>query len=144
MFRWLHSDCRYSLLSRSRPNLARIGFAEGTPVLVGLTLKTTAAGIGFIGYLRYRGALRFDRLLGESYTKWYVAAAVANTLSVLGYYAALNISRVVVVAPITQTSPLLVAILAYIFLSHLEHISWRLVSASFLVVVGAGVVTIFA
>lgn len=127
----------------TEPNLARIGFDAGTPILVGLTVKTVAATIGFLGYLQYRGTLRFDRLLGAPYTKWYLAAAVANTLSVLGYYTALNVSRVVVVAPITQTSPLVVAILAYVFLSHLEHVSWRLVSASLLVVVGAVVVTVF-
>lgn len=127
----------------TEPNFVRIGFAEGTPILVGLTLKTVAAGVGFLAYLRYRGTLRFDTLLGEPHTKWYLAAAVANTLSVLGYYAALKVSRVVIVAPITQTSPLLVAVLAYVFLSHLEHITWRLVSASVLVVVGAAVVTIF-
>jgi len=127
----------------TEPNFVRVGYDEGTPILVGLTLKTLAAGIGFVGYLRYRGTLRFDTLLGEAHTKWYVAAAVMNTLSVLGYYAALNVSRVVVVTPITQTSPLLVAILAYAFLSHLEHITWRLVSASVLVVVGAGIVTVF-
>ncbi|WP_255197548.1 DMT family transporter [Halorarius litoreus] len=127
----------------TEPNLVRIGFAEGTPILVGLTLKTAAAGLGFLGYLRYRGTLRFDRLLGEPHSKWYLAAAVANTLSVLGYYAALKVSRVVVVAPITQTSPLIVAVLAYAFLSHLEHISWRLITASCLVVVGAAVVTVF-
>lgn len=127
----------------TEPNLVRIGFEQGTPLLVGLTLKTVAAAIGFLGYLRYRGTLRFDRLLGEPHTKWYLAAAVANSLAVLGYYAALKVSRVVVVAPITQTSPLLVAVLAYVFLSHLEQITWRLISASLLVVVGAGVVTVF-
>lgn len=127
----------------TEPNFVRIGFSEGTPVLVGLTLKTFAAGIGFVGYLRYRGTLRLDSLVGEPHTKWYVAAAVMNTLSVLGYYAALNVSRVVIVTPITQTSPLLVAILAYAFLSHLEHITWRLVVAACLVVVGAAVITVF-
>lgn len=127
----------------TEPNLARIGFEAGTPLFVGLTLKTLAATLGFLSYLRYRGVLRFDRLFGEPHTKWFLAAAVANTLAVLGYYAALQVSRVVVVAPITQTSPLVVAILAYVFLRHLEHISWRLVSASLLVVVGAIVVTVF-
>jgi drug/metabolite transporter (DMT)-like permease len=127
----------------TEPNFVRIGFAEGTPVLVGLTLKTVTAGVGFLAYLRYQRTLNLDELLGEPHTKWYLAAAVANTLAVLGYYAALKISRVVVVAPITQMSPLLVAVLAYIFLSHLERVTWRLVSASVLVVVGAGVVTIF-
>jgi hypothetical protein len=34
------------------------------------------------------------------------------------------------------------SVLAYVFLSHLEHTTWRLVSASVLVVVGAGVVTV--
>lgn len=132
-----------AVLFATEPNLARIGFEAGTPLFVGLTLKTTAAALGFLGYLQYRGALRLGRLLGEPHTKWYLAAAVTNTLAVLGYYAALQVSRVVVVAPITQTSPLVVAILAYAFLSHLEHISWRLVSASLLVVVGAVVVTVF-
>jgi drug/metabolite transporter (DMT)-like permease len=131
-----------AVLFATEPNFARIGYEAGTPLFVGLTVKTVAAGLGFLGYLRYRGALRLDRVLGERHTKWYLAAAVANTLAVLGYYAALQVSRVVVVAPITQTSPLLVAVLAYVFLSHLEHVSWRLVSASFLVVVGAVFVSV--
>jgi drug/metabolite transporter (DMT)-like permease len=125
----------------TEPNFVRVGFQEGTPILVGLTLKTVAAGVGFTAYLRYRGTLASMALPEQSQRRWFLAAAVANTLSVLAYYAALKVSRVVVVVPIIQTSPLMVAVLAYAFFSHLERISWRLIAASLLVVFGAVVVT---
>jgi DME family drug/metabolite transporter len=126
------------------PVLVRFGFAEGTPVTVGLVLKTCAAMLGFVGYLRWRGALPTRAIVAAEQTPWYLAGAICNTISVVCYYAALRISRVVVVAPITQTSPLIVAALAYLFLRHLERITLRLVLSSMLVVAGAILVSVFA
>jgi drug/metabolite transporter (DMT)-like permease len=125
------------------PTFVRIGFEEGTAILTGLTLKTFAAGVGFVTYLRFQGALRIGSVLGEAHTKWYVLAAIANTVSVLAYYAGLEASRVVVVVPVIQVSPLVVAILSFAFLDHLERVTWRLVASSLVIVMGAVTVTVF-
>lgn len=123
------------------PIFAKLGFAEGTPVLVGLAIKTLAATIGFLGYLRYRAGLPARSELLSGNVRWYVVAGVSNTVFLLAYYAALEVSPVVLVVPIMQTSPLLVVGLSFVFLQRLERVTWRLASAAAVVVAGAIAVT---
>jgi len=125
------------------PILVRVGFAAGTPVFVGVVCKTVTATGGFVSYLWWRGALPDGRFTWSRDPLWYLAAALANTLAVLTYYAGLCVSRVVVVAPITQTNLLIVATVAYFLLRHLERIPLRLVASSVLVVAGAVLVSMF-
>ena len=125
------------------PILVRVGFAAGTPVFVGVVCKTATTTGGFVGYLWWRSALPDGRFTLSRDPLWCLAAAVANTLAALTYYAALCVSRVVVVAPVTQTSPLIVAAVAYFLLRHLERIPLRLVTSSVLVVAGAVLVSVF-
>lgn len=124
------------------PIFAKFGFAEGTPYLVGLALKMVAASVGFIAYLRVRNQLPSPRDLRRSNLRWYGAAGVASTAFLLAYYAALSIAPVAIVVPIMQSSPLFVAVLSLLFLQRLERVTWRLVGAASVVVVGAVVVTL--
>lgn len=124
------------------PIFAKIGFAEGTPVLVGLAIKTLAATVGFAAYLRYRDVLPSVGSLRTGNTRWYLAAGISNTFFLLAYYSALEIAPVVLVAPIMQLSPLLVVALSAVFLKRLEKVTPRLVAASLIVVAGAIAVTL--
>jgi len=121
---------------------AKLGFAEGTPVLVGLGVKTLVATITFLAYLRWRGALPTGGAFPADRLWWYLGAGAANTTFLLAYYGALAVAPVVVVVPILQTSPLFVLALSYLFLPRLERVTPRLVAAAAIVVVGAVVVTI--
>lgn len=124
------------------PVFAKIGFATGTPALVGLAVKTLTATAGFVGYLRWRDAFPSRSTLFDRNTRWYVGAGIANTIFLLAYYAALEVAPVVLVVPVMQTSPLLVLALSAAFLGRLERVTWRLAAAAIVVVAGAIVVTL--
>ncbi|MFC6766113.1 EamA family transporter [Natrinema soli] len=125
------------------PTLAKIGFAEGTPVIVGLTIKTVVAMIGFVSYLRYRGILPTLSISSDENIRWYVAAGVANTTFLGFYYGALELARVNIVVPMVQMSPFFVMLLSYFLLPKLERITLRLASGAVLVVAGAITVVSF-
>lgn len=126
------------------PILATVGLGEGTPVLVGLAVKTAAAFLVFLAYLTVRDDLpSADQLRRAGDFRWYIVAGVASSAFLLAYYAALDVSRVAVVVPIMQTSPLIVAAGAALFLRGLERVTPALVVGSTVVVVGATLVTVF-
>lgn len=127
------------------PIWAKIGLADGTPVLVGLVFRMVIAAAAFFGYLRARNQLPSTESLTRANMRWYVAAGIANTLFLIAYYASLQTAPVTVVLPIVQTSPLLVVVLSGLFLpTRLERISWPLVVGAITVVVGAVFVTLFS
>lgn len=123
------------------PSLAKLGFAEGTPVLVGLSVKIVAATAGFLLYLAWQGALP-SRRETRADLGWFVAAGVANTVFLLGLYSGLAVAPVNVVIPIVQTSPLLVVVGSAFLLGRYERITPRLVAAAVVVVAGAVGVTL--
>ena len=131
-----------ALLFGLEPVLVKVGFAEGTPVLVGLTIKTLVASVGLVGFQWSRGAMPSVTDLRDGNLRWYVAAGVASTGFLVAYYSALEIAPVVVVTPIMQTSPLLVVLFSVVFLRGLERVTWRIGAAATLVVGGAMVITV--
>lgn len=127
----------------TEPTFAKIGFSHGTPVLVGLTIKTVSATLGFTAYLWWRDAVPAPLDVDASDLRWYVLAGVANTVFLLAYYSALEVADVVLVVPIQQTSPLLVVVLSYLFLRRLERVTWPLLVAAGVIVSGAILVSVF-
>lgn len=126
------------------PVFARIGLQEGTPVFVGLAIKTLVGTIGFLSYLAYRRQLPGpSTLLNDPDIPWYAGAAAANSLFLLAYYAALEVSRVVVVVPIIQMTPMIVILLSLAFLPRLEVVTPRLVTGAGVIISGAVLITIY-
>lgn len=124
------------------PTFIKLGFAEGTPVFVGLSIKTLAAAIGFIIYLRIRGLLpAWDDFRTDS-SHYYIAAGLANTAFLVTYFLALEVAPVTLVVPIVQSSPLLILLVSYFFLNRLETVTWRLSVAAIVSVVGTIIVTL--
>jgi len=127
------------------PTLAKIGFGEGPAVLTGLAVKTVSAGVGFLTYLWWTGGLPDLRTVDRRELPWLVAAGVANTLFLLGYYGALELEPVSLVVPLVQSSPLVVILLSVLFVSDdLERITWRLTAGALIAVAGAVGVTLLS
>lgn len=125
------------------PTLAKVGFDEGVGVLTGLAVKTVSAGIGFLAYLWWTRGLPDLRTVDRRELPWLVAAGVANTLFLLGYYGALELEPVSLVVPLVQSSPLVVILLSVLFVSDdLERITWRLGVGALVAVAGAIGVTL--
>lgn len=125
------------------PIFVSIGLAAGTPLLPGFAIKATVATIGFVAYLRLSGARATASLRRSPELKWYLGAGLTSTVGIGTYFAALEVAPVVVVVPLLQTSPLLVVVLSALFLPRrLERVTWRLVAAAVVVVLGATVVSL--
>lgn len=124
------------------PIFVRTGLDTGTPILVGLAVMMLTAFAGYIGYRRLR-----DRTITTSpwspQMRWYVAAGVTSAGGLIAYFAALGAAPVVIVTPIVQTAPLIVIALSIAFLPRrLERVTWRLIAAAVIVVVGATLVSL--
>lgn len=123
-----------ALLYGVDPVFTKVGLAEGTPAVVGVAVRATAAAVGFVGYLSWRAAR--GRAVRVRADPWLAVAGAANTIYLLAYYAALARTPVVVVAPVLGVSTLFVVVGAAAFLQGVEQVTWRLVGATTLVVVG--------
>jgi uncharacterized membrane protein len=128
-----------ALLFAVEPLFAKVGFAAGTPFLVGLAVKT----LGFSAYLWHVDQLPRIADVRHDAFRWYVGAGVANTVFVLALYASLSVAPVTVVIPIIQSSPLFVVLLSYVFLRDIEQITPTLVAGVGVVVVGGSFVVVF-
>lgn len=117
------------------PIFTKLGLAEGTPALVGVTIRIAAGAAGFGLYLLWRGA-RDGRAPSIDLNRWIILASLANTAYLLSYYAALARIPVVVVTPVLGTSTLLVVVGAAVFLRDEERVTWKLASAALGVVSG--------
>lgn len=125
------------------PTVAKLGLDEGTPVFVGLAIKTTAATVGYLGYLRWRGTLPTPGSFSGEELPWYAAAGLANTAFLVALYASLAVAPVVLVAPLVQASPLFVVVLSYVFLQDIERVTARLALGVAVVVGGGALVAIY-
>ncbi|MWV41367.1 DMT family transporter [Natrialba sp. INN-245] len=124
------------------PIFVSTGLAAGTAVLPGLTVMAGTATVGFAAYLVVTRSVRRISLRSAS-TAWYVAAGVSTTIGFVAYFAALEVAPVVLVMPLLQLTPLLVAGLSVVFLPRrLERVTWRVGASAFVVVVGATAVSL--
>jgi drug/metabolite transporter (DMT)-like permease len=117
------------------PIFTKVGLAEGTTPLVGVTVRVFAASVGFALYLAWR-AVRDGAAPSISANRWLVAASVANTVYLLSYFAALDLIPVSVVTPVLSSSTLFVMLGAALFLQGDERVTWRLGAGAVLVVAG--------
>lgn len=124
------------------PIFASVGFAEGMSVIVGLSIKSVIPLVLFAGFLGYRGQFPGYSELPTGSVRWFVLAGVASVGFLLAYYSGLHVSRVGVVVPIMQTSPLVVAAVSAVYLQDIERVTPRLLVASGIVVVGAVLVIV--
>ncbi|QLG61725.1 DMT family transporter [Halorarum salinum] len=124
------------------PIFATVGLREGTSAFVGLTVKTLAAFVVIVAYLAWRDSIPRPGDVPRRELGWYVLAGTMSTGFLLAYYAGLAVSRVGIVVPIMQTSPLLVILASAVLLKGVERVTPRLVVGALTVVAGAVVVTL--
>ncbi len=124
-----------ALLLGIDPVFTKVGFAEGTPALVGVTVRVLAAAGGFGGYLLWR-RLRGGRYRPARPTRLALVAGVANTVYLAAYLAALARTPVSLVAPVLGASPLLVLLGSAILTPEDEQVTLRLGAAVAVLVTG--------
>ncbi|WP_324759885.1 EamA family transporter [Haloarcula sp. GH36] len=128
-----------ALLLGLDPVFTKVGLAEGTPALVGVTIRVVAAASGFGIYLLAR-RLSEGRLWPARPDRWTLLTALANTTYLVAYLAALALAPVSVVAPILGVSPLVVLLGSALFLRDDERVTARLAVAVAVLVAGVALV----
>ena len=112
----------------------KLGLGHAGP-LFDSAINITAALIAssaFVLATGNHGSLRCDRRsLG-----YFVAGGVAENSGVFLVLAALGFGDVSIVTPLAGTAPLFVLLLAYLFPSEAERLSWRVVLGAVLIVLG--------
>jgi len=112
----------------------KLGLGHAGP-LFDSAINITAALIAssaFVLATGNQGSLRCDRRsLG-----FFVAGGIAENSGVFLVLAALGFGDVSIVTPLAGTAPLFVLLLAYLFPSEAERLSWRVVLGAVLIVLG--------
>lgn len=121
------------------PIFTKIGLGEGTPALVGVTIRIAAGAGGFGLYIAWR-SVRAGAVPSIDVNRWILTASLANTAYLLSYYAALVRTPVSVVTPVLGTSTLLVIGGAAVFLRGDERVTWKLAGAALVVASGIALV----
>jgi drug/metabolite transporter (DMT)-like permease len=121
------------------PVLTKLGLESGGSALVGVALRVGVSAAAFGGYLAWQAG-RGERVFPEAIDRRLYAVAVANTVYLVAFYAALAVAPVAVVAPIVGASPLFVVLGAALFLPDSERVTARLAAGAVLVVAGAALI----
>ena len=119
--------------------LRKIGLADMGPV-AGFAVNVTAAFVAFTLFLLAAGQ-RSAMACGRRSVGYFVAAGVAENLSVLLLIVALTAGSVSVVAPLSSVSPIFVLVLSFFFLRGIELLNARIVAGTVLVVAGVYLLT---
>ncbi len=117
--------------------IRKLGLSETGPIF-GSAVNMTTALIVFTLFLWASGNRQVMRCRGPSL--WYfIGAGVAENTGVCLLIVALSLGQVSLVVPLSGTAPLFVLPMTWLFLRHLEQLTWRVVLGSILIVTGVGV-----
>ncbi|PON09996.1 hypothetical protein C2W62_52460, partial [Candidatus Entotheonella serta] len=73
---------------------------------------------------------------------WYfIGAGIGENTGVCLLIVALSLGQVSVVVPLSGTAPLFVLPMTWLFLRHVEKLTWRIIMGLILIVVGVAVLT---
>jgi uncharacterized membrane protein len=119
--------------------LRKIGLS-GMAAVPGTAVNVTTALVVFTGFLLASGQGQAMACRGPSLA-YFVAAGVAENLSVFLVVLALSFGTVSVVAPLTNATPLFVIVFSLLFLRGIEALNARVIGGSALIVAGAILIT---
>ena len=119
--------------------LRKIGLTD-MGAIAGFAVNVTAAFVAFTAFLLAVGQGAAMACRRES-VPYFVAAGVAENLSVLLVIVALTVGSVSVVAPLSSVSPIFVLVLSFFFLRGIELLNARIVVGTILIVAGVYLLT---
>lgn len=106
-------------------------------VAIGYSLSLLLYVLTLISSHNLRGSL----CLGKDFRLFWKAGACQSLGWVFAFYA-LSHEKISVVTPLVQTQPLFVLFFAYLYLKELEHVSFKLIMSTLLIVIGVILVSI--
>lgn len=119
--------------------LRKVGLSGMEP-LPGLAVNVTAALVAYTAFLLATGQSGVMACRGRSLA-YFVAAGVAENLTVYLVVVALSIGQVSVVVPLSSVSPIFVLVLSFFFLRDIEILDRCIVGGTLLIVIGVYLIT---
>ncbi len=119
--------------------IRKLGLSDTGPVF-DAALNITAALVASTAFVLALGkwhALKCDR----SSLLYFIGGGLTENFSVLLVIVALGLGEVSIVSPLSATSPLFVLLLAFLFPSGVQRLSWRVVAGTVLIVLGVFVLS---
>jgi len=119
--------------------IRKLGLSHAGPLL-GSAINITAAMVfstAFVLATGNRSALKCD---GRS-LRYFVGGGILENAGVFLVLVALGLGEVSVVSPLAGTAPLFVLLLAFLFPSALQKLSWRVIVGAALIVLGVVLLT---
>lgn len=122
--------------------LRKYAFSYVTSVPLAACTLSIGAILGLAVYLLVTG--KYRELVVHSFAvRWFSLAGILSGLAVIGNLTALQMGRVVIVAPLVATVPLFTIILSAVFLRSLERVTWRIVVGAACICFGTIVLIVF-
>jgi drug/metabolite transporter, DME family len=119
--------------------LRKIGLS-GMGAVPGTAVNVTTALVAFTGFLVASGQGGAMACRGRSLV-YFIAAGIAENVSVFLVVVALGMGAVSVVAPLQNVTPIFVLFLSVVFLRGIEVLNARVIAGTGLIVVGAWLIT---
>jgi drug/metabolite transporter, DME family len=119
--------------------LRKVGLS-GMGAVPGTAVNVTTALVAFTGFLMASGQGGAMACRGRSLV-YFIAAGVAENVSVFLVVVALGMGAVSVVAPLQNVTPIFVLFLSVVFLRGIEVLNARVIGGTALIVVGAWLIT---
>lgn len=108
--------------------------------VVGAAVNITTSWLLVVGYFALTGRFRDARVTPTELVP-LVLAGVASSLALSSLYFTLMVGKIVVVAPVLNSSPLFVLLLTYLLLPDRELFSPRIVGGGVVIVAGVALLT---
>jgi uncharacterized membrane protein len=119
--------------------IRKLGLSQTGPIF-GAAVNMTTAMVASTLFFLASGNRQIMSCRGKSL--WYfIGAGIAENTGVCLVIVALSLGQVSLVVPLAGTAPLFVLIMTWLFLRHVEKLTWRIIVGSILIVAGVGVLT---
>ena len=116
--------------------IRKLGLSQTGPIF-GAAVNMTTALVAFTLYLWASGNGQVMHCRGPSL--WYfIGAGIGENTGVCLMIVALSLGQVSLVVPLAGTAPLFVLPMTWLFLRHVEKLTWRIIVGSILIVAGVG------
>tara|TARA_B100000686_G_scaffold74155_1_gene80111 strand:- start:6334 stop:7224 length:891 start_codon:yes stop_codon:yes gene_type:complete len=117
------------------PVLTKFGYAYTLTPLLAINIAFGSASLLLISlYFTFRSRYQFH--IDRRAVGWFSLAAITTGLSSLTFWTSLTLGDVSVLMPLSRLAPLWILLWSYLFLKHLEKITFRIVIGALLVVSG--------
>jgi transporter family protein len=135
-YRYLFYPITASLFYGVSTYLRKIALNTAGSTIIGATFTTATSWCILLILLSTTGNLKYLSQVKKPAFIYFIAAGAMTCLGWLSFFHALNVGRITIVSPITSSSSLVTLILSYFLLRNVEHISFKIVIATILVVSG--------